>query len=106
MIGQLRHLVSTVSSAPRLSAQVLPVDARAEGDPPRSTFTIYTFRDAGDAPVAVSDTFTADVVNSESAEVRRYKEMFERLRDVAMSPVKSLTFLEEAAEELTDLAGS
>ncbi|MFD0856701.1 helix-turn-helix domain-containing protein [Actinomadura adrarensis] len=106
MVGQLRHLASTVSSAPRLSVQVLPVNARTEGDPPRSTFTIYTFQERSDPPVAVADTFSTDVVNTAPSEVRRYEEMFERLREVAISSVKSLTFLEDAADELADLAGS
>jgi transcriptional regulator with XRE-family HTH domain len=106
MIGQIRHLVSTVSNAPRLSLQVLPVNARIEGLPARSTFTIYTFRDALDPPMAVADIINTDVVHSGRAEVKRHEEMFERLRNVSISPVASLTFLEETAGELTSLAGS
>ncbi|WP_254716152.1 helix-turn-helix transcriptional regulator [Actinomadura sp. WMMB 499] len=106
MSNQLRHLVETVSTWPHLTVRLLPVEARIEGGLARSTFTIYSFPDPDDPTMAIADTISADVVHTEPVEVTRYAELFERLRDATTSPARSLTLLEEAANELAGLAGS
>jgi transcriptional regulator with XRE-family HTH domain len=106
MVGQLRHVIQTLTAQPHLSLSVLPVDARIEGALARSTFTIYTFRDPIDSPVAVADTISADVIHTEYVEVARYEDLYRRLREASATRVRSLALLEEAANRLTDLAGS
>jgi transcriptional regulator with XRE-family HTH domain len=98
MSAQLRYLIGTISAEPRLSIRILPVDARIEGGfLARSSFTIYTFPDPDDPPLAV---------HTEPADVSRYINMYERFREASLSAVASLTLLEEAANRLADLAGS
>jgi len=107
MARQLRELISTVTTEPRLSICVLPVNAHIKGGfSARSSFTIYTFPDAEDPTIAVADTAKADVVHIDPADVTRYAEMYERLREASLSTVRSLTLLEHAASELAALAGS
>ncbi|MEU5883346.1 helix-turn-helix transcriptional regulator [Spirillospora sp. NPDC047279] len=101
MGAELRHLVGTVSAEPRLAVRVLPLDARIEGGfVAKSTFVLYTFPDPDDRPMAVADTVNADVVHTEPPDVARYVEVYERLRAASLSAVRSLTYLEEAAERL------
>lgn len=107
MSTQLNHLVKTVSAHPRLSLRVLPVDARIEGGfSAKSPFSIYAFPDSTDPPMAIADTVNADIVHTEAGEVARYVELYDRLRDAAMSPVRSLGLLEETSKQLSKLAGS
>lgn len=107
MSDQLRHLVSTVSGNPRITIRVLPVNARIRGGfSARSSFTIYTFSDPEDPVIALADTVKADVVHTDPADVKRYVEMYERIRDASLSAVSSLTLLEDVAVELANLAGS
>ncbi|MFI0355803.1 Scr1 family TA system antitoxin-like transcriptional regulator [Actinomadura sp. 9N407] len=107
MSEQLVHLVQAATAEPRLSIHVLPVNARVEGGfLARSTFAIYTFTDPRDPPVAIADTMHTDIVHTTAREVARYVELYRRLREASLSPVSSLTLLEEAANELSELAGS
>ncbi|RKS73193.1 helix-turn-helix protein [Actinomadura pelletieri DSM 43383] len=107
MGAQLMHLVETATAEPRLTIHVLPINARIEGGfLARSTFAIYTFPDPQDHPIAIADTVNADLVHTETSEVTRYVELYKRLRTASLSPVRSLTFLEDVANELRDLAGS
>ncbi|MFC5181184.1 helix-turn-helix domain-containing protein [Actinomadura harenae] len=107
MSAQLHHLVGVVSAEPRLSVRILPVDARIEGGfLARSSFTIYTFPDPRDPAMAVADTVNADLVHTDPADVGRYDVMYARLRKASLSPVRSLTLMEEGATRLTELAGS
>ncbi|MFG2018269.1 helix-turn-helix domain-containing protein [Actinomadura geliboluensis] len=107
MRDQLRYLVSIVSANPRITIRVLPVNARIKGGfSARSSFTIYTFPDPEDPVIALADTVKADVVHTDPVDVKRYVEMYERIRDASLSAVSSLTLLENVADELVGLAGS
>lgn len=106
MSAQLRHLVQTVSAKSHISLRVLPVNADiAGGFFAKSPFSIYTFPDVDDPPIAVADTVNADIVHAESNEVTRYVELHRRLSDASLSAVRSLGLLEERANELDELAG-
>ncbi|XRQ08989.1 Scr1 family TA system antitoxin-like transcriptional regulator [Actinomadura welshii] len=103
MHRQLLHLVEAASSQPRLCLRVLDIDARIEGGfPAKSPFTIYTFLDSSDSPMAVADTFNTDIVQTDTEDVRRYVELHERLWDASLSGVKSLTLLETTADRLAE----
>ncbi|WP_433469951.1 Scr1 family TA system antitoxin-like transcriptional regulator [Spirillospora sp. CA-128828] len=93
--------------SPRLSLRVLDIDARVEGGfSAKSPFTIYTFPDSSDSPMAVADTVNTDIVHSEVEDVRRYIELHKRLWDASLSEVKSLSLLDATANRLSRLAGS
>lgn len=107
MAAQLRHLVSIVATEEPISVRLLPHDAQVPGGfLPKSSFYLYTFPESGDPPMAVVDTVTTDLVLTEHKEVSRYTGMYNRLREAALSPEDSITFLERVANRLTDQTGS
>ena len=100
MKAQLYHLTATVNIDPRVSLRVLPVNADIEGySVPRSAFSIYTFADPDDPNIVVADTVTNDLVLTEDDAVRRYAELFDRLRQASLSKEASLQLLIEIAQE-------
>ncbi|GLZ09986.1 transcriptional regulator [Actinomadura sp. NBRC 104425] len=107
MAAQLKHMIQVVSEHERLTLRVLPYDARIPGGLlPKSSFFLYTFPDPGDTPLAVVDTVTSDLLVTKRREIVRYTGMYNRLREAALSPEASLTYLSQAADRLTDAAGS
>jgi transcriptional regulator with XRE-family HTH domain len=99
--AQLYHLTATVNVDPRVSLRVLPLDAHIEGyNVPRSAFSIYTFADPGDPSVVAVDTVTDDLVLTEEDAVRRYAELFDRLRAASLPESDSLRYLIEIAQEM------
>jgi transcriptional regulator with XRE-family HTH domain len=101
MKQQLFHLAATVNGNPGITVRVLPLRAEIPGyQVPRSAFGLYTFPDPEDPVVATVDTVTDDLVLTQPAQVQRYRQLFELLREVALPPAESLSFLLKAAEEL------
>jgi len=95
---QLRTVIGLAESEERVSIRVLPVDAKVKGAiPPTQVLNIYTFADPLDPTLVVVDTVTKDLVVSEPADVGRYELRYQRLREAALSPDKSLDLLREAA---------
>lgn len=100
MKAQLYHLTARVNIDPRVTLRVLPVVAEIEAySVPRSAFSVYTFADPGDPTLVVADTVTDDLVHTEEELVRRYDELFDRLRRASLSEEDSLQFLIETAQE-------
>lgn len=92
--AQLYHLTARVNADPQTTVRVLPVDAEIERyNVPRSAFSLYTFPDPDDPTVVVVDTVTDDLVLTDDAEVKPYEDLYDRLRDAALSPDDSLDFL-------------
>src|SRR5262245_5228197 len=78
---QLYHIAATVNGTAKITARVLPVDAVIDGfSVPRSAFSIYTFSDPGDPTIVAVDTVTDDLLLSDDDDVKRYDELYERLR--------------------------
>jgi transcriptional regulator with XRE-family HTH domain len=101
MKSQLYHITATVNGSAKITARVLPVEARIDGfSVPRSAYSIYTFNDPGDPTVVAVDTVTDDLVLTESDDVKRYEELYDRLRGAALSPQKSLDLLIDRAKSL------
>jgi transcriptional regulator with XRE-family HTH domain len=91
---QLYHIAATVNGSPKIVARVLPVEATIDGySVPRSAFSIYTFSDPGDPTIVAVDTVTDDLLLSEDDDVKRYDELYERLRDASLSVPDSLDLL-------------
>jgi transcriptional regulator with XRE-family HTH domain len=96
--AQLYHVAARVNGDPRTTVRVLPLDAEIEGfSVPRSAFSLYTYPDPGDPTVVAVDTVTDDIVLTDGADVKRYEELYDRLRDAAMSVSETLRFLVEMA---------
>lgn len=106
MEKQLRHLIDVVSQEPRLTVHVLPIDAALFGGLlPKSSFTLYTFPDPEDPPMAVTDTVNADLVYTEPDAVSRYAGHYARLESASLSPAASLSLLSKIADQLANKAG-
>jgi len=101
MKSQLYHITATVNGSAKITARVLPIGAKIDGyGVPRSAYSIYTFNDPGDPTVVAVDTVTDDLVLIESDDVKRYEELYDRLRGAALSPQKSLDLLIDRAKDL------
>lgn len=107
MAAQLRHLVQVVTDQPRITLRVLPYNVRIPGGLlPKSAFFLFKFPDPMDPPIAVVDTVTTDLVLTERREVARYSGHYDRLREAALTPADSISFLTQVADQLSDKAGS
>lgn len=105
MAGQLRHVVGTATNEPRFTIRVLPLDARLfPGRLPKSAFTIFTFPDPEDPPMAVIETGRTDLVHTASREVAEYEHLYERLRQVSLPALESLSLLADMADRLDEEA--
>jgi transcriptional regulator with XRE-family HTH domain len=100
---QLYQLAATANGNPKITVQVLPVQAVIDSySVPRSAFSLYSFADPGDPSVVAVDTVTDDLVLTDVDAVRRYEELYGRLRDAAMPMQDSLEFLIQAANTLPE----
>jgi transcriptional regulator with XRE-family HTH domain len=100
---QLYQLAATVNGNPKITVQVLPVHAVIDGySVPRSAFSLYSFADPGDPSVVAVDTVTDDLVLTDVDAVRRYEELYGRLREAALPMQDSLEFLIQAANTLPE----
>ncbi|RFU39437.1 XRE family transcriptional regulator [Actinomadura logoneensis] len=107
MAAQIRHLITAVSTQPRITVQVLRYNSKVpEGLLSKASFSLYTFDEPGDPPLAVVDTVTTDLILGQRNEVARYTGVYERLRKAALPPADSLTFLNEVADRLSEQTGS
>jgi transcriptional regulator with XRE-family HTH domain len=100
---QLYHLATTVNSDPKVTLRVLPVRARiADYAVPRCAFSMYTYPDPDDPAVVAIDTVTSDLILTDPAEVEPYAELYQRLREAALTPSDSLDLLTQAAADVPD----
>lgn len=100
--AQLRHLIKIVSTEKRITMRVLPSDILVPGGfLPKASFSLYTFPDPSDPPMAVVDTVTSDVVLTQKDELSRHMALYDRLRQAAPSVDNTLAFLEGLANRLT-----
>ncbi|MFI7430750.1 Scr1 family TA system antitoxin-like transcriptional regulator [Micromonospora sp. NPDC049836] len=101
MREQLHHLLTLATTRENISVRVLPVDARlGRGYVPRCTFSLYAYPDPEDLTLAVVDTVTADLLVTEAREAQRYAQLFDQLRDAALSPEDSADLIQKAADAL------
>jgi transcriptional regulator with XRE-family HTH domain len=106
MLGQLRHLIETALAHPRVTLLILPIEADfTDRLLPKSAFSLYTFPDPDDPPMAVVDTVSTDIVHIEREEVMRYNQRYEHLRQAALSGAASLGLLTDAADALENRIG-
>ena len=99
--AQLYQIAAVVNGSDKIEVRVLPIEAEIEGYAvPRSAFSIYTFHDPDDPTVVAVDTVTDDLVLTDSDEVKRYDQLFGRLRDAALPVTDSLDLLLDVAKRI------
>jgi transcriptional regulator with XRE-family HTH domain len=100
--AQLYHLTARVNGDPATTLRVLPLDTVIAGYVvPRTAFSIYTYPDPDDPTVVVVDTVTNDLILTDGADVKRYEDLFNRLRDAALSEADSLKHIVAMARSIT-----
>lgn len=97
--AQLYHIAATVNGSSKITTRVLPVAATIEGfSVPRSAFSIYTFSDPNDPTIVAVDTVTDDLMLTADEDVKRYDELYGRLREASLSVPESLDLLLDTAK--------
>ncbi len=98
MKAQLQHLVAA-AERPNIDLQVLPF---AEGAHPAmdGPFVLLKFAEAGDPDVVYLENTRGGLWLEKSSETARYTLMFEHVRARALSPERSIAFIQRTAEEL------
>ena len=97
MADQLRH-VAEMALLPNITLQVIPFNALSYA-PIRYTFTVFRFgRDMGNDIVYI-ELFEDAAYLDKPEVVRKYPDLFERLRGIALGPVESRNFVLELADQ-------
>jgi transcriptional regulator with XRE-family HTH domain len=99
MTEQLKHL-TRAARQPHIAVQVLP---RAVGAHPgmAGSLSIMTFEEpTSDPDIVYLDGMAGDFFIEDEVEVRRYSDIFERLRAAALNPADSIRMLRELAERV------
>ncbi|GLW63712.1 transcriptional regulator [Actinomadura rubrobrunea] len=99
MAGQFAHVLS-VAERPNVRFGVVPGSAGAWPLVPLHGFTVL-----GDAAVAV-ETFTRELTLTDTAEVHRYAEIFERYERLAVFGDEARGLVERAAREVEEITRS
>ena len=99
MRGQLRHLLEA-ARLPNVTLQVVPFSAGAHPAMDGS-FYLLTFPEPADPQIVYFEYYTGALYLEKSAEVQRYRLMFDHLRAAAQSVDESRARMARAAEELS-----
>lgn len=98
MRRQLDALV-TATMRPQVSLQVLDYDAGAHPALP-GNFTIVEIEGSAAASIVFVEGHQGDFYLEGVADLRRYRRVFDRLRSIALSPQKSLSFIVMARDQI------
>jgi transcriptional regulator with XRE-family HTH domain len=98
MRAQLDHVVE-LAAQPNITLQVLPFSAGAHAGIDGS-FYIISFPDPADPDVVYIENTTSDLYLEDADAIRRYDQLFDRLRAAALDPDESVTFVANVAKEL------
>jgi transcriptional regulator with XRE-family HTH domain len=100
--AQLLHMAK-VAQEGQAEVRIIPADAEIEGYRlPDSSFSIYTYPDPDDPVVVAVEIVTQDLVVTEPDQAARYTDLYDRLREAALSPEDSIQYLIKAAESLPE----
>lgn len=101
MAEQLRHLVDVIEDDKQISIQVLPVECSFGREAvPLAPFSLYTYDDPADGTAMVLETINSDEFIYEQDEVTPYVQLFDSMRDAAMSEADSAAFITKHAKKL------
>jgi transcriptional regulator with XRE-family HTH domain len=98
MAEQIRHLADT-ARRPAVTLQVLPLTAGGHAglDGP---FTVLGYADRAEPDFVVLDSVMGELYLETDEELRRYRDVFDRLRAAAYGPERSVALLRERQAEL------
>ncbi|MGW3120599.1 helix-turn-helix domain-containing protein [Streptomyces sp. NPDC001107] len=94
--GQLLH-IEAVAQRPNVVVQVLPFSAGVHHLMGRGSLTLL-WQENGSA-VAYTEGDSSGLLTNDSEDVLRHRLSYDRLRDLALSPSDSLTFIRDVLEE-------
>jgi transcriptional regulator with XRE-family HTH domain len=98
MRRQLDHL-RTVAEQPNVTVQILPFDAGAHAAT-QTSFTIFEFPHFSDSEVVCIEISRGEIFIEDTRDVYRYMLVFNALLQKALTPVDSLDFISQIANEL------
>lgn len=100
MCGQLDRLVQAVK-APNITLQVIPFGA---GPHPGmlGQFVLMDFRDPMDTDLVNIDSMAGDLFLESDEDIARYRDVFDNLVAIALSPKKSTSFVTEIGNKLKE----
>lgn len=106
MHAQLHHVIKIAETQPRTTLRVFPfVTGTVRSLMPRSQLVLFTFPDPSDPPMAVVENVTADLFHARPDEIARHRHRYEYVRSGALSEVRSLSFLNDLADEISSDVG-
>lgn len=96
--AQLHHIIALCQAHPSITVRVLPVGATIKGhSAPRSTYSIYRYRDSHATLAVAAETLTTDLIITDMSEIAAYRELHSRLKAAALGPEASLHMLANIA---------
>jgi transcriptional regulator with XRE-family HTH domain len=98
MKQQLEH-IAAIAELPNVTIQVLPLEAGAHPGM-EGSFVLLRFPDDADPDTVYVTMATGGVFQEKADELQLYATIFDRLRDVALSPEESISLIASLAKEL------
>ena len=106
MYAQLHEVIKVAETQPRVTVRVFPlVTGMTQTLTPGGSFVLFDFPDPNDPPMAAVQTISAELFYTESTEVARYTHRYDYVRRRALSEVRSLSFMNQLADEITKQQG-
>jgi len=99
MVEQLNHL-ATIAAEPYMILQVIPFSSGAHPGMPGS-FVLMDFPDPDDPPLVYIDSMAGDLFLEAEEDIRRYNQIFDHLRALALSPDDSASLIATLVREIT-----
>lgn len=101
MADQLRHL-HEAADRPGISVHVIPYSAGAHPGMPGS-FALLSFPDVADGDIVYIESMASDTFLEAETDIRRYREIFDALAEKALPAPETLTMINLAIREMTEL---
>jgi hypothetical protein len=98
MVEQLRNLLDRVSTAPTVTLQVIPFSAGAH--PGLDSTFVYLHLGSSVSDVVYVEGLVGSVYLDTPADLERYRQAFDRLKEVALTPDQSLDKVDEIMNDL------
>ncbi|WP_371655549.1 MULTISPECIES: helix-turn-helix transcriptional regulator [unclassified Streptomyces] len=96
--AQLNHLLA-MAEQPYVTLQIIPFGAGAHPGMPGS-FVLMDFPDPEDPPVVYIDSMAGDLFLEAPEDIRRYEQIFDRLRAQALSPEGSTSLIAQLVRDI------
>lgn len=98
MSRQLRHLID-IAGLPNVTVQVVPLTAGLHPGM-KGAFEVVEFDDAPEETIVFVEGPPNDSIVEDAPETGKYRQAFEQIVEVSLSPADSIALLREAADEM------